>query len=105
MTFEPANITVNGLGTFSFQVVTTGAKTLKGKIALPNLIEGAPANSQVVVTINLNGGSAIYTGAPGLEGFDSGGYANAGDVFNVILSSSLPQDQQLLGVKSTISFY
>jgi hypothetical protein len=105
MTNEPANITVNGLGTFSFSVLSTGYKTLKGKITLPSIIEGAPVNSQVVVTININGGSAIYTGAAGAEGFESGSYATAGQVFNVILSSSLPQDEQLVAVKSTISFY
>lgn len=95
----------NGLGTIAFNVIETGATNVKGKIALPNLIEGAPANSSIVVTCNLNGGSAFYTGAAGAEGFATGCYASAGDIINVILTSAAAQDNQLVGVKSTVSFY
>lgn len=97
--------TMTGLGTISFQVLNTGPKTIVGTLTLPELTTGAPATSQVIVTVNLNGGSTLFTGIAGAEGFTSGGYASAGDVFNVILSSSLPLDNQLNTVKSTISFY
>lgn len=98
-------ITFNGLGTCSFNVLDTGATNVKGKIALPNIIEGAPANSSIVVTCNLNGGATFYTGVAGAEGFATGCYATAGDIINVILTSAAAQDNQPLGVKSTISFY
>ena len=97
--------TCNGLGTFSFIADQAGARNIKGKITLPNLIEGNAANSQVVVTVNLNGGATIYTGNPGDESFATGAYAAAGDTFNVVLTSSQASDQGLLAVKSTISIY
>ena len=87
------NASIVGLGTFPFPVSSTigaGAKNIKGKLTLPNIIEGAIANSQVVVTVNLNGGSAFYTGIAGAEGFETGITAAVGDVINVILSSSAP---------------
>ncbi len=95
----------NGLGTFPMRVTKAGANNIKGKLTLPTLIEGATANSQVVVTVNLNGGATIYTGNPGDEGFSTGGTAAIGDIFNVILTSSSPVDQGNLTVKSTISIY
>lgn len=95
----------NGLGTFSFVVQETGAKNIKGKVTLPTQSEGSPTPSQVIITVNVNGGAAIYTGTAAAEGFESGAYVNAGDTFNVILSSSLPTDQANLAVKSTISLY
>lgn len=106
MPTEPSNIVFSGLGTISFHVSGTGVKNVKGKLTLPNLIEGAADNSHVVVTINLNGGSAFYTGLVGAEGFESGTYATAGDTINVVLTSSAAVDlspPQI--IKSVISFY
>lgn len=105
MAVESITKVTTGLGTISFSVLVTGNKTLDGKINLPNIIEGLPVNSQVVVTVNLNGGATLYTGLAGAEGFKSGGFATAGDTFNVILTSSLAADQAINAVKSTISFY
>lgn len=97
--------TVIGLGTFSFTAVQTGAHNVKGKMTLPEINQGASANSQVIVTINVNGGATIFTGPAGARSFESGSYLTAGDVLNVILSSSAPVDNELNAVKSTISFY
>lgn len=97
--------TYSGLGTFSFPVTTTGPTNVKGKITLPTLSLGAPSNSQVVVTVNVNGGGAIYTGPSGAEGFETGYYGTAGDTLNVVLSSGAAGDQGIHKVKSTISVY
>ncbi len=102
---EPAVCSLEGLGTISCHVLVAGSKNVKGKLTFPDLITGAAANSQIVVTMNLNGGSAFYTGPAGIQSFESGTYANPGDTINVILTSSLPQDEMLNTVKTTISFY
>lgn len=105
MNIEAQTRTLTGLGTTSFHVTVAGAKTVKGKLTLPELDQGSPANSQVVVTVNLNGGSAFYTSSAGDRGFDTGTYANPGDVINIILSSSLPADTAINAVKCTLSCY
>src|ERR1035437_476058 len=102
---EGDNKSFTGMGTFPMHVTTTGPKNVKGKIMLPNIIEGQAVNSQVVVTMNLNGGATFYTGLTGAEGFESGCFAHAGDTINVILSSALPADNSYNDVKTTISFY
>lgn len=105
MTVEQKTITFNGLGTAPFQILVAGAKTVQGTLTLPNLNEGSTSSSQVVVTVNLNGGSAFYTGAAGALGFETGTFANPGDTINIILTSSLPADQGLNSVKSTLGVY
>jgi hypothetical protein len=102
------NKTFTGLGTFPTPISETPASrilNIKGKVNLPNLIEGAAANSQVVVTMNLNGGATFYTGIPGAEGFETGVVAVAGDILNIILTSSAPVDQGLNVIKTTVSLY
>ena|ERR1700677_3141371 len=95
-----------GLGTFSFVALETGPKTLEGKITLPELDKGSANNAQVIVTVNINGGSPVYTGMATAQGFKSGGYAlSVGDVFNVIYSSSQIGDTGLNIIRSVISFY
>lgn len=93
-----------GLGTFSFSAVSTRPHTIKGTLTIPEINQGAAVNSTVVVTVNINGGSAIYTGQAGAKSFDTGAFLNAGDVLNVILTSSTPADNGLNAVKSTIVF-
>jgi hypothetical protein len=102
------NQTFTGLGTFPMPIPVTPPNSflnIKGKITLPNIIEGATANSQVVVTMNINGGAAFYTGMPGAEGFETGTVAIAGNILNIILTSSLPSDQGLNVIKTTVSLY
>ena len=95
-----------GLGTISFISQEIGPKTLDGKFTFPELDKGSSLNSQVVVTVNINGGPTLYTGLATAQGFRSGGYSTAiGDVFNVILTSAQPDDNGLNAVRSTISFY
>ena len=45
------NATFQGLTTFNIGIPVAGAYYLSGKLQLPTTTEGAPANSQVVVTI------------------------------------------------------
>ncbi len=97
--------TVTGLGTFPLIVNETGFWNVKGTIQLPTITEGATINSTIVVTMNLNGGGAFYTGVSGAEGFASGTAATAGDTINVILTSAGAADQGLNVVKTTIVLY
>jgi hypothetical protein len=96
-----------GLGTFSFIALEIGPKTLDAKITFPELDKGSSINAQVIVTVNINGGSPVYTGMATAQGFRSGGYAVAiGDVFNVIYSSSQIGDTgPTQAIRSVISFY
>jgi hypothetical protein len=95
-------VTVTGLGTFPFIVPTTKFYNVNGTITLPTISSGNGASS-VVVTMNLNGASAFYTGTAGAEGFASGVSATAGDTINVILTSAAVVDNQLNAIKSTIT--
>lgn len=92
----------NGLGTMSTTVDTAGPYYVKGQLSLPTLVSGMGA-SLVVVTINLNGGGALYTGLAGAEGFYKDLLCAAGDIINVILSSGAAPDQPLNVIKSNIS--
>ena len=92
-----------GLGTFKIGVGETGNYKLYGTITLPTIPEGEAANSQVVVTININGGSTLFTGNPGDKGFQLIHSATANDIFNVILTSAAAVDQPLNEIKTTIS--
>lgn len=93
----------NGLRTYSFGVPEAGSYFIAGKISFPRQSESSPFPSQVVVTVNVNGGAAIYTGAAGADGFGTSATMSAGDVFNVIFSSSLASDQALDAIKYTIT--
>lgn len=99
--------TVTGLITTSVGVPTAGAVPLRGKLTLPNIQEGQPADSQVVVTITQtpNGGSptTIYTGMPGAQGFYIIAQCAALDTLAISLSSAALVDQGPNVVKATIS--
>lgn len=99
------NLTVTGLGTFALPITSTGQWNVKGKITLPSISEGNTVNSSIVVTMNINGGSTLYTGVAGAEGFETGSSATAGDTLNVILTSAATVDQGLNTVKTTISLF
>jgi len=105
MSSEPSTVAFVGLGTLSFSTLVTGAKNIKGHITLPMLKTGAPANSPLIVSVNLNGGAPFYTSVMTVDGFETGSWAVAGSVFNVVLSSTSPLDQGLNTIESTISFY
>jgi hypothetical protein len=97
------NETTQGLGTIATaQASTTDIYRVSGKITLPTIIQGSPAPSQVVVTINVNG-SPVYTGLAGAEGFRANPACSAGDIITVVLTSSAPTDAALNVIKSTIS--
>lgn len=96
--------TFNGLGTFNMGVPEIGTYVLQGNISLPTISGGSSANSQVVVTITLNSGSALYTGPIGAQGFYlSAPVASANSTFNITLSSSAPVDQGLNVIKTNIT--
>lgn len=95
--------TVTGLGTFNFGVPEAGSYRVQGHITLPKLSQGSPSNSQVVVTITINSGATIYTGAPGDDGFDFiYAVASANSIFNIALASSASVDKDLNIVKMTV---
>ncbi len=92
----------NGLGTFNIGVPTTGDYNLQGWLTLPTYI-GPTQESEVVVTITVNGGAAIYTGHAGDKGFDIKYAATALDIFNVTLTSSADIDKQKNAIRTTIT--
>src|ERR1700678_3820563 len=102
---EQKTFTFAGLGTAGIRMNTAGLKTISGTLPLPTINQGASADSSVVVTINLNGGSTLYTGAAGAQGFETQVACSAGDVVNVIFTSAATVDQGLNVVKSTISCF
>lgn len=93
---------VQGLGTIaSITVPTTDRYTIRGKIALPTLSEGA-GKSAVVAVVNVNG-SPVYTGQAGAMGFETSPFCSANDVITVVLSSAASPDQGNNVIKTTIS--
>lgn len=96
------NLVLNGLSSVSTAVPAAGPYKVDGKISLPSLVAGSSANSSVVAVVNKNG-SAIYTGVAGAEGFGVEANCAAGDVLQVVLSSSAAVDSGLNVVKSTIA--
>lgn len=105
MANERATATDCGLGTFTWTATRVGAHNIKGKLELHTIDQGSSENSQVVVSVNLNGGSAFFTSQAGAKGFETGAYLNVGDVLNVVITSSATIDQSPKNVKHTISFY
>jgi hypothetical protein len=96
------SVVIGALGTTAIGANGAGIYLLKGSISLPKQSEGASSASQLVVTVNVNGGASIYTGLAGADAFQCGATLGAADVFNVILSSSNPIDQALNSVKATV---
>ncbi len=110
--------TVTGLQTFVFSVPNTDSYTIQGTLQIPNIVPsvttgpgggagtgaggGPQVNSQVVTTVKHNT-TTLYTSNPGDRGFMIGTAAAAGDTISVILSSSLPQDQQPQAIQCTIA--
>ncbi len=97
--------TESGLGTFPICAPNVGTYTLTGKITLPKISRGDVANSQVVVTVNVNGGGTIYTGAASADGFfiQPLVIASANSLVNVILTSAAAVDQGTNKIKTTIT--
>lgn len=102
--FSGQNLTMNGLGTLSFEAPQDGAYLLDGKISLPSLARGSDDTSELVVTIDINNGSPIYTGDAGAEGFlVNTGDISGGDIINMNFSSSADVDQPLNVLKASIA--
>lgn len=101
------NATVTGLTTFTVGIPSVGSYPISGKLVLPTIDQGAPANSAVVVTITQtpNGGSptTIYTGAAGSRGFQVMANCAALDSIAIAMTSAASVDQGTNIVKSTIS--
>ena len=114
------NATINGLTTNVFGLPNTDTYTIQGTLQLPSVVPsasqgagggagtgtggGPQVNSQVVVVVKHNA-TTIYTSTAGDRGFITGFQATAGDTVSVIMSSSLPQDQQPNAVQCTVSIY
>lgn len=96
------NLEFCGLGTLSFTIPVAGPYFVEGHISLPTLTGGGGV-SACLVTLNLNGGAAFYTGVAGAEGFKADFTGAVGDVLNIIFSSSAAADQPLNVIKSQIS--
>lgn len=94
-----------GLGIFSYKVTSSGVYTIAGTITLPSTTTGDPASSQIVVTMNVNGGASFYTGALGAKGFKAGIRLTSGDTVNVVLTSATAVDNALNAVRTTIEIY
>lgn len=92
----------NGLGTFNMGVPEAGNYEISGSLTLPTYISNAQ-ESEVVVTVTINGGAAIYTGTPGNKGFEVKHTMAAKDIFNVTLTSNSLQDKQFNVIKTTIT--
>lgn len=98
-----SNASVSGLGTISIGAPNVGTYTLAGTLTLPSISQGAVASSQVIVTININGGGTLYTGVAGAESFFISPLvvASANSIVNIILSSSAAVDQGTQVIKTT----
>lgn len=111
--------TVTNLGTTTITIPTTDVYTVKGKLQLTDTAgsstqgpgggtgTGAVATpltqSQVVTTVNHNGSPVLVMPA-GAQGFALYSVScTTGDIISVVLTSSLPQDEQLNAIKMTLS--
>src|ERR1017187_6844474 len=92
----------NGLTTVNLGVPITGNYSIQGNITLPTISEGELTNSQLVVTIKINGGTTIFTSNPGDKGFEVKHPMTAGDIFNVAFASAAVVDQTINCIRSTI---
>lgn len=94
--------TVTGLNTFVYSAPDTGPYIVSGTLQLPNAVSlGSNIASGVITTVKRNS-STVYTSAPGQRGFAVIVPASAGDILQVILSSSVAQDQVINSVQATI---
>jgi len=66
--------------------------TIQGQLTLPSLTRGSSSNSSVVITIK-KGATVIYTGQPGVNGFQMTTDLNKGDVITITPTSSATVDQ------------
>jgi hypothetical protein len=97
------SLVFQGLGlAASFIAADQADYFVKADITLPT-IPTAGMVSQVITTIAQNG-TPVYVSAAGISGFKELVSCLPGDLITVTLSSSLPSDQALNVVKSTISF-
>lgn len=94
--------TFQGLGTTSFKLPADGEYVFEGKSTIPTIINGG-GESALVVSINLNGGSALYTSPPSSRTFRQIVNGVAGDTVNMVFSSGNAVDQALNAIKTSIS--
>lgn len=95
---------LNGLGTFVTTLPDAGQVVVEGKLSLPQLSGGAPANSSVVVVVKQNS-TTKYTGVAGAEGFRVSFIVSALDTVSIITSSSDAGDNALNAVKIRASVW
>lgn len=95
------NLESTGLNTNSVTVPYAGPYFVKGKFAIPTLVNGGGASS-LVITINQNG-SPVYTGPAGAEGFYKNLSCAANDVITMVLTSSAAPDAVTNNVKARYS--
>ena len=97
----------SGLGTLSIGVPNAGVYVLQGTITLPRQSQGDNGNSQIITTINVNGGSTLLTTAAGADSFVLPNLvvSSANSTINIILSSSASVDLGLnkINIQANIS--
>lgn len=111
---------LEGLGTYTFIVPSTDLYLIQGTLTLPSVVPtaaqgaggggigtgsvpGLQINSQVVVTISLNG-DEVFTSNPGDRGFCIPALeCEAEDEITIERSSGLSQDQQKNAVRLTLA--
>ncbi len=92
----------NGLGTFNYTLPFTGDYNIGGTLTLPLGGDGS-SGSQVIVTVKVNTSTTLFTGNIGNKGFEVGYSATAGDIINIVLTSSAAPDQQINAIKTSIT--
>lgn len=93
---------LNGLQTTTlFKAPADGLYFVNGQLQLPSLSKGATGNSEVVVTLIVDG-DTLYTGAAGDTGFQANLPCSAADVVTVTLASSAAPDLVLNAVTGVV---
>lgn len=96
------NSTIGSLRATDFSLPVAGVYSINGTLELPDLQEGAPADSQVVSVVKQNG-STKYTSAAGDRGFHIALLCAANDVITIDLSSAAAVDNLPNAIKCTVS--
>jgi hypothetical protein len=95
--------TQGGLGTYTVAPGAAGPYVVDVKNQLPNLSDGAAANSEVVTVVKVNS-STKYTGPAGADGAKVVVVCDAdSDTISVVTSSAADVDQGLNVIKSQIA--
>jgi len=106
---------IGGLGTQTFNVLTSGMYTVEFKIFIPYIAAGSSANSTAAapsalsVVVNLNGSAKLTVSSPGAtQPFVAGSVTlspSAGDTITVVLTSSNAADNALNAIKGIVNVF